>query len=419
VPNSLPRPLRLLRGATLADGRIVDVELDGDRVSAVLPAGSAAPAAAEETLELDGFVLLTAPAEPHAHLDKALSYDLIRPPQGDLVLAIESWKAYAAGMTVASIADRARATALRLLANGTTAVRCHVDLLGSGDPMRAVDALGQVRTELAGLMAVELVALAGWQAPDRDVEEALDRGVDLVGGAPHLAPNPSADLRRLLAIAERRGVGVDLHADEGLGGADTLTEYARIVRDWPVATSAGHCVRLGVLQPAELGEAIAEIRASDLGIISLPITNLYLQGWEHPVATPRGLTALRALLDAGVRVAAGADNLRDPFNPVGRGDALETASLLVTAGHLDFAEALHLITDGARDVMGLPAAGPVVGRIADLLAVRAANAGEAIAFGPADRFVLHAGHLVSRTTASTETAAPGALVPALSASSGS
>jgi cytosine deaminase len=70
-------------------------------------------------------------------------------------------------------------------------------------------------------------------------------------------------------------------------------------------------------------------------------------------------------------------------------------------------------------VMGLPAAGPVVGRMADLLAVRAANVGEAIAFAPADRFVLHAGRLVSRTTASTETAAPGALVPALSASSGS
>ncbi|BDZ45676.1 amidohydrolase family protein [Naasia aerilata] len=319
MPDTLPRPLRLLRGATLADGRVVDVELDGDRVSAVLPSGSAAPAAADETLELDGFLLITAPAEPHAHFDKALSYDLIRPPQGDLVRAIESWKAYSAEMTAEGIADRARAVALRLLAHGTTAVRCHVDLLSTGDPMRAVDALVRVREELAGLMDLELVALAGWQAPDRHVEEALDRGIDLVGGAPHLAPDPSADLRRLLAIAERRGVGVDLHADESLDGADTLAEYARLVRDWPVTTSAGHCVRLGVLEAAKLDAVIAEIRASDLGIISLPITNLYLQGWERPVATPRGLTALRALLDAGVRVAAGADNIRDPFNPVGRG----------------------------------------------------------------------------------------------------
>lgn len=417
MPDPLPRPIRLLRGATLVDGRRVDVELEGGRVGAVVPAATAAAATDEATLDLDGFLLIPAPAEPHAHLDKALTYDLIRPPQGDLGRAIESWKAYAAGMTVESIADRARAAALRLLANGTTAVRCHVDILGGNEPMRGVDALVRVRSELADLMDLELVALAGWQAPDRDIEEALDRGVDLVGGAPHLSPDPSADLRRLLAIADRRGVGVDLHADESLDGADTLAEYARIVRDWPVTTSAGHCVRLGVLPASDRGDVIAEVLASDIGIISLPITNLYLQGWDHPVSTPRGLTALRALLDAGVRVAAGADNVRDPFNPVGRCDALETASLLVTAGHLDFDEALRAVSAGARDVMGLPGAGPETGLLADLLAVRAGNVGEAIAFAPADRIVIHAGRLVSRTTVSTETAAAG-LVPALSAPSG-
>ena len=106
--------------------------------------------------------------------------------------------------------------------------------------------------------------------------------------------------------------------------------------------------------PDELDEVIAEVLASDIGIVTLPITNLYLQGWEHPVSTPRGLTAVRALLDAGVRLGAGADNVRDPFNPVGRSDALETASLLVTAGHLTLDEAYAAVSDGARAVMGLP-----------------------------------------------------------------
>ena len=414
MSTALPCELRLLRGATLADGSTVDVELADSMVTTVVPAGSGAAAADDETLDLDGYLLITAPAEPHAHFDKALSYDSIHPPQGDLGLAIESWKAYAATMTTESIADRAREAALRLLANGTTAVRCHVDILTSGDPLRGVHALVQVREELRGLVDLELVALAGWQAPDADIEAALDAGVDLIGGAPHLSPEPLTDLRRLLAIAKRRGVGVDLHADESLTGADTLAEYARIVRGWPVVTSAGHCVRLGMLDGAELGEVISEVLASDIGIISLPITNLYLQGWEHPVATPRGLTALRALLDAGVRVAAGADNIRDPFNPVGRCDALETASLLVTAGHLDFEEAITAVTDGARDVMGLPAAGPVAGRQADLLAIRAANLGEAIAFASPDRYVIARGRLVSRTSVNSATAAPRVLADAFS-----
>src|SRR4051794_41515560 len=98
------------------------------------------------------------------------------------------------------------------------------------------------------------------------------------------------------------------------------------------------------MPPAELDALLRTVREAGIGIISLPITNLYLQGWDSPVATPRGLTALRALLDAGVRVAAGADNVRDPFNPLGRCDPLETAMLLVTAAHLTPAEAIHLVT---------------------------------------------------------------------------
>jgi cytosine/creatinine deaminase len=402
--TSLPRQLSVLRNATLADGSVVDVEVSGKMVSEVRPATG--QPVTEGQLDLDGFMLLTAPAEPHAHLDKALSWDLINPPAGDLGLAIASWRAYSSVMTVAGIADRAREGALAMLRNGTTAIRCHVDMLVGPEPLRGVEALVQVRAELAELMDIELVALAGPDAPDATVDAALDLGVDLVGGAPHLAPSPGDDLRRLLAIAERRGVGVDLHTDEGLGGTPTIVELARIVRDWTVPVSAGHCVRLGTLEPDELAEVIVEILASDIGVISLPITNLYLQGWDHPVSTPRGITAMRSLIDAGVRVGAGADNVRDPFNPVGRSDALETASLLVTAAHLSLEEAYDAVSTGARSVMSLPVAGVAAGARAELLAVRGSSLSEVIGAASADRFVIHAGRLVSQSRVMHEVAAP-------------
>ena len=392
---TLPRRISLIRNATTADGAVVDVRIERGTVVEVAPAGTLT---GDADLDLAGFLLLPAPAEPHAHLDKAMSWDLIDPPMGDLVRAIDSWRAYSSVMTEDSIAERARAAALRLLANGTTAIRSHVDLLVGDEPLRGVRALVRVREELRDLMDIELVALAASDLPDSTVEAALDLGIDLVGGAPHLAPAPLDDLRRLLAIAERRGVGVDMHTDEGLGGDPTLGELARIVRDWEVPVSAGHCVRLGTLEPRELAEVIDEVLASDIGIISLPITNLYLQGWQHPVATPRGLTALRALLDAGVRLGAGADNVRDPFNPVGRSDALETASLLVTAGHLTLDEAYAAVSVGARDVMNLPVAGVEVGAAAELLAVRGSNLSDVVANASADRFVIHAGDLVAQST---------------------
>lgn len=404
--TALPTPVTAIRNATLPDGSVVDVEIDGEIVSTVSPATGRAAAAGE--VDARGFLLLPAPAEPHAHLDKTRSWDSIRPPMGDLVLAIESWRAYAATMTADDVAARARRQVLAMLAHGTTAIRTHVDILLGDEPLRGVHGLLKVRDELRDLVDIEIVALPGPDIADGPIEAAIEAGVDTVGGAPHLAEDPIADLHRLLDIADKYGVDVDLHTDEDLAGGITLDAYAKRVTGDPRNFSAGHCVRLGTLDPAERDAVIGAVVDARIGIIANPITNLYLQGWEHPVATPRGLTAARALLDAGARFAAGADNVRDPFNPVGRSDALETASLLVTAGHLTLDEAYAAVSSGARDVLGLPPAGPVPGAAAELLAVRADSLAEAVGGASPERLVIHRGALVARSTLTVDLAEPGA-----------
>ncbi|MDU0326018.1 amidohydrolase family protein [Microbacterium sp. KSW2-21] len=401
-----PVSIAALRGVRLTSGALVDIALDGDEVLAVVPAGSPLPDTDGEVLDLDGYLVTTAGAEPHAHLDKSQSWDAIQPAFGDLERAIESWHAFAATLDEDDTLRRARSTALRMLASGITSVRTHVDLLRGDDALVGVRALVRLREELDGLMDIELVALGGPNIPDAVFEAALDAGVDLVGGAPHLADDPIADLERLIALARRRDVGLDLHTDESLAGADTLAAYARLVAGWNRPCTAGHCVRLSMMPATDLAALADEVRAADIGVIALPITNLYLQGWEADHAVPRGIAPIGRLKAAGVRVAAGADNVRDPFNPVGRCDHLETASLLVAAGHLAPADALDAVTVGARDVMNLPFAGPVAGARADLVAVRAASLGDAVAFADADRVVLHRGRLVSRTTVTTLTAVP-------------
>lgn len=401
---SVPQRLDVLRNAALADGRVVDVVLDGELVADVVAAGTAVPAASE--LDLDGFVLLPAAAEPHAHLDKSRTWESADPPFGDLATAIEQFRAFSATETVESIAARAEQTALEMLAKGFTAIRSHVDLLRGDEPLRGVEALLRVRERLAGLMDIELVALADDRIDTAVFEDALDLGVDLVGGVPHLAADPDAELDRLLSLAESRGASVDLHTDESLDGAVTLGAFARRVAGWESATaSAGHCVRLGTLPVEERDAVIAEVVAADLGIITLPITNLYLQGWHDDVSTPRGLTAVRALLDAGARLGAGADNVRDPFNPLGRCDPFETVSLLVTVAHTTLDEAYRLVSTGARDVMRLPEAGPVPGARAELLAVRGASLYQAAATADPNRHVIHRGRLVASTTCTVAVAA--------------
>ena len=67
---------------------------------------------------------------------------------------------------------------------------------------------------------------------------------------------------------------------------------------------------------------------------------------------PRGLTAIATLREAGVNVAAGADNLQDPFNPVGRACPFETAGLMVMAAHDLPVQAWQSVSSDAATVMG-------------------------------------------------------------------
>jgi cytosine deaminase len=144
-------------------------------------------------------------------------------------------------------------------------------------------------------------------------------------------------------------------------------------------------------------------------VIALPQTNLFLQSRGVDTKALRGLTAIAALRRAGANVAAGADNLQDPFNTVGRVDPLETAALMVMAGHLTPDDAYAAVSTAARRALGLAPAGPFVGGVADLLAVRpAATVRAAVADAPATRRVFKAGRLVASSDHTVSIAVPGA-----------
>jgi cytosine deaminase len=395
----------LLRAATLADGAVVDVRTGGDLIIEVAPAGSLRRGPDEDVEDLSGYVLLPAPAEPHAHLDKAFTATHVPNPAGDLEGAIDAWIAYRAGLSVADVLGRARAAAVRGLAHGATAIRTHVDV-GEGIELRGLESILRLREELADIVSLQIVALVSRPftgvagAENRAfLRAAMDAGADLVGGAPHVDPDPPAALEFCLRTATEYGRPVDLHMDETLNPAMLgLADLASLVIDgFPHAVTASHCVSLGV-QPKDVQARVArEVAAAGISVVTLPQTNLYLQGRGKETSPPRGLTAVRALLRAGATVAGGGDNIQDPFNPLGRGDPLETAGLLVATAHLTPVEAYGLVSAGARKALGLPEIDVVAGSPCELLAVAGSSLQEAIATASEDRFVFSRGGVVSRT----------------------
>lgn len=404
----------LLSAATLADGAAVDVRTSGERIAEVAPAGSLRRGPDEDVQDLSGYVLLPAPAEPHAHLDKAFTADQVVNPAGDLDGAIEAWINYRVGLSVADVFKRARTGALRSLAHGVTAIRTHVDV-GEGIELRGLEALLQLRSELADIVPLQVVALVSRPftgtagAENRAfLRAAMEAGADLVGGAPHVDPDPLAALEFCLRIAIEYGKPVDLHMDETLNQAMLgLADLARkVIEGFPHPVTASHCVSLGIQPPEVQARVARDVARAGISIVTLPQTNLYLQGRGFETSPPRGLTAVRALLEAGASVAAGGDNVQDPFNPLGRSDPLETAGLLVAAGHLTPSEAYWLVSGGARGAMGLPEIEVAPDSPCELLAVAGSSLAEVIATATEDRFVFSRGRLVSRTRVERRLASP-------------
>jgi cytosine deaminase len=397
-----------LRSATTGAGELVDVELAGRLIAQVIPATGTSDPGDED---LAGQVLLPSFAEPHAHLDKALTASRAPNPSGDLLGAISAMARIAGTLTHEDIVKRAE-RALRIhLALGTTAVRTHVNV-GGPVGLRALHALIEVRERWRGLVDLQLVALVAVPLagqPGKDLRQALREGADVAGGAPHLDPEPDRAVGICLDAAGEAGLPLDLHTDETLNPALlTLETMAGLVTrtGFPHQVTASHCVSLGV-QDAKTQQRVSESAANaKIAVVALPQTNLYLQGRAHPSAIPRGLTAVRALRTAGAVVAAGGDNLRDAFHPVGRGDALEVAALMVTCGHLAPEAALESVTGAPRAALGLPPVGISPGAPADLVAMPAADVLEALGAAPAQRTVWRAGRVVARTTVHSSVASP-------------
>ena len=399
--------MRVLKNARLVDGRTVDLQITDDgMIGSVTATGTSLATESDIVTDLGGWLLLPAMAEPHAHLDKALTAEMIPNPKGDLMGAIDAWIAAAAAgkVTHEGIVERAVLAMEQLMIHGVTAVRTHVNVMASIGAGAAI-AVREAADQFDGLLDVQIVALCGSPltgsegAPTRAaLAAALEAGVDLVGGCPHLDPDGPGLIKVAIEAATEAGIGIDLHVDEMLDPTVlTLRDYARQVIDtgFEGLVAAGHCVTLGMQTPKVQAEVAAEVAEAGIAVFPLPQTNLFLQGRDNPTATPRGLTAVRALQEAGVLVAAGADNVQDPFNLVGRSDPLETAALMVMAGHQLPDDAYDMVSNNVRGAIGLPEVRIEPGYPADLVAIDAPSIRGAIADAPMSRRVFRQGRLVA------------------------
>ncbi|MEU1791040.1 amidohydrolase family protein [Streptomyces sparsogenes] len=379
-------PALVLGGVRLADGRTVDVRVRGGRIEAVGTAGSLIPGT---RLDLDGYLLLPAPVEPHAHCDTALTAD-------------------AAGPVSHAPEDVQRRTieaALQHLGHGATALRTHVPI-GGVHGLRSMEAVLRAREALSGLTELSSVAvprvLTGAAGADglAMLRDAVRMGAGVIGGCPDLDPDPTGHVEAVLDIAARHGCAVDLHTD----GDDParLARLAAMAGGLRPGVTIGPCGGLARL-PREVVARVAErLAAAGVTVVCLPQGDCAgLEDRRARAAHPPGCAPVRLLRSAGVKVAAGSGALRDAANPVGRGDPLEAAFLLASRGEAEPEEAYEAVCERARAALGLPEVRVEAGFPAELLAVRGDGLPGVLSLAYS-RVVVHQGRVVARTSAVRE-----------------
>ncbi|MFF9125868.1 amidohydrolase family protein [Streptomyces sp. NPDC014889] len=374
----------LLCGARLTDGRTVDVRLAGERIEAVGTAGSlgaGGPRGGAPRVDLGGYLLLPAPAEPHAHADTALTADSGGPVSYE----------------PEDVQRRTTEAALLQLGHGATTVRAHVRV-GDVQGLGVLTAALRARRSLRGLTELTTVAvprvLTGAAGADglAMLRDAVKMGACVVGGCPDVDPDPTGYVEAVLEVASEHGCPVDLHTD----GADParLARIAAMAGGLRPGVTLGPCGGLAGLPAGAAGRAADQLAAAGVRVVCLP------QGCCG-VAEGHGTAPVRLLRAAGVRVAAGSGALRDVSNPVGRGDPLEAAYLLASRHGLRPEEAYDAVSASARAVLGLPEVRVEAGFPAELLAVRGDRLAGALSLAYS-RIVVHRGRVVARTSAVRE-----------------
>jgi cytosine/creatinine deaminase len=361
---------------SLRDGRIAEIEPERHDSSS------------RAWLALPGFANL------HAHADRTFTVTSFRPRSFADALAASA-KARAA-FTSADVERRATIFLQRSVAHGVSRVRTHTDV----DPVVALKSMEGVlaaKRAMAGKIDVDVIAfstsrndLAEPEAVAR-LRSAIALKPDFLGLSINSSSDPERATAALLDLAEQAALPVDLHIDEHLEPDKILAPMvvkAVEKRGLGSRVTFSHLCALATLDKSVAGALIDAIAKAGITVIALPETNLFLQDRSEATPRRRGVTLVRELLAAGVKVRFGTDNVRDWFFPFGDGDMLDTALFTAVTANVDKdAQLIAGLCDGRATL--------VPGDPADFVLVPASSIEDALARRPAGRIVFKAGRQVA------------------------
>lgn len=319
----------------------------------------------ENTLDVNGSLVLPPFIEPHIHLDTTLTagepeWNL----SGTLFEGIQRWSERKESLTIEDVKTRSKKAIKWQIAQGIQHIRTHVDVT---DPeLTALKAMIEVKEELAEFVNIQLVAfpqegILSYPNGKELLEEAVKLGADVVGGIPHFEFTREYGVESMkiaFDLAEKYDKLVDIHCDEI---DDEQSRFVEVVaneayqRGYGDKTTASHTTAMGSYNDAYTAKLLRLLKMSNINFVSNPLINIHLQGRFDTYPKRRGLTRVKEIQAAGMNICFGHDDIFDPWYPLGTGNMLQVLHMGIHAaqlmGYEEIINSIDLVTKNSAKTL--------------------------------------------------------------------
>lgn len=368
-------------------------------------------------LDAEGGLAIPPFIEPHIHLDTTQTAgEPAWNQSGTLFEGIERWAERKALLTHDDVKQRARQTLKWQIANGIQHVRTHIDV--SDPTLTALKAMLEVKQEMAPWVEIQLVAFPQegiLSYPDGEalLEQALQLGADVVGAIPHFEFTREygvESLHKTFALAQKYQRMVDVHCDEIDDEQSRFVETVAALahrEKMGARVTASHTTAMHSYNGAYTSRLFRLLKLSGINFVANPLVNIHLQGRFDSYPKRRGITRVKEMLEAGINVCFGHDDVYDPWYPLGTASMLQVLHMGLHVcqlmGYDQLDSGIKLITTNSARALQLPDYGIQSGNSANLVILPADSGFDALRRQVPVRYSIRHGKVIAETVPAAST----------------